>query len=90
MDKACEKQDFFLERAGSKYILKRNNCHWYQVQCQPLITGAPFCDFITFTRQDLIIGRNYPCVDTMSMLLEKMSHVYVNYFKPYYQSKNQD
>lgn len=90
MDEACKKQDFFLERSGSKYTLKRNHCHWYQVQGQLLITGAPFCDFITFTRQELNIERIYPCVDTMSMLLEKMSHVYFNYFKPYFESKNQD
>lgn len=84
------KARFFLERSGLKYILKRSYCHWYQVQGQHFITCAPFCDFVTYTRPELNIESIYPCVDTMSMLLEKMSHVYFNYFKFYFQSKNQD
>lgn len=47
----------------------------FQVQGQLMITGVPFCDFNTFTRQELNAERIYPCIDTMSMLLRKLSDV---------------
>lgn len=84
---ACENQTFFLEISGSKYVLKRSHSHWFQVQGQLLITGAPFCDFVTFTRQEINVERIYPCIDTMLSLLKKMSDVYVNHFKPYFALK---
>ena len=88
IEEACEKRDFFLERSGSIFQLKRTHNHWFQVQGQLLITGAPFCDFVTFTRQELNIERIYPCIDTMHALLQKLTHMYVNYFKPYSQKQD--
>lgn len=87
LQEACANNAFFLEISGSKYTLKRSHSHWFQVQGQLLITGAPFCDFVTFTRQEINVERIYPCNDTMLSLLKKMSDVYVKHFKPYFELK---
>ena len=50
-------KDFHLHREGGSIVLKKKHLYWFQVQGQLLVTGAPFCDFVTYTRQDLVIER---------------------------------
>ena len=45
------------ETVGNQITLKRNHMHWFQVQGQLLVSGAKFCDFVTYTKQDLLIKR---------------------------------
>lgn len=71
--------DFFLESDGLVMTLKKTHAYWYQVQGQLLITGAKFCDFVTYTRKDLHVVRVLPHRDTMEAILSKMCHVFSKY-----------
>lgn len=53
------REDLFLESDGKNIDSKRHHPHWFQEQEQLPVTGAPFCDFVTYTRQDLVITRVY-------------------------------
>lgn len=79
LESYARKSTLFLEKKDNEILLKRNHAYWYQVQGQLLVSGAKFCDFITFTRQDLVIERIYPDVNTMSMMLEKLCNTYCLY-----------
>jgi hypothetical protein len=71
---ACDKrQDFLLQKEG--------DCFLYQVQGQLLLSGAPFCNFIIYTKQDFYVQRIYPHMLTMRALIEKLSLFYVQHFK---------
>ncbi|XP_056014374.1 uncharacterized protein LOC125665758 [Ostrea edulis] len=84
ISEACEtRNDFFLQRNGNTFSLKHEHSHWYQVQGQLLVTGAPFCDFITYTKQDLYVERVYPNKSTMDVLVQKLAKFYVQHFKPF-------
>lgn len=77
-------QSFFLEKVGaSEYRLKRDHIHWFQVQGQLLVSGAPFCDFITFTQQDLHVERILPDIVTMNSILKMLAEMYINHVKTY-------
>ena len=81
---ACEtRQDFFLQKDGDLFHLKHDHAHWYQVQGQLLVSGAPFCDFITYTKQDFYVARIFPHAPTMNDLIKKLSLFYVQHFKPF-------
>ena len=81
---ACEtRQDFFLQKDGDLFHLKHDHAHWYQVQGQLLVSGAPFCDFITYTKQDFYVERIFPHSPTMNDLIKKLSLFYVQHFKPF-------
>ena len=85
LNDACNNRaDFFLRRNGDEFNLSRQHAHWYQVQGQLLASGAPFCDFVTYTKQELSIERITPDEDTMKALVEKLSAFYIQLFKPYY------
>lgn len=59
--------NFFLESVEDEVRLKRNHSHWYKIQGQLLVSGAKFCDLVTYTRQDMNIVRVLPHKETMGM-----------------------
>ena len=77
---ACTRAEFFLDSAGK---LKHQHEHYYQVQTQLLVSGAPFCDFIVYTQHDLHVERIYPDPATMKDILKKASDLYINFIWPY-------
>lgn len=86
LKEACdERADFFLKpnASGDSFTLIQDHKHWFQVQGQLLTTGAPFCDFVTYTKQDIGIERIYPHEITMKALVDKLSKFYIQHFKPY-------
>lgn len=78
---ACEtRNDFFLQKNGDLFSLN-SHAHWYQIQGQHLLSGAPFCDFITYTKQDFYVERIYPHRPIMDALDRKLSEFYIQHFK---------
>lgn len=73
-------RDFFLESVEGEICLKKNHNYWYQVQGQLLVSGAKFCDFVTYTRQDLNIIRVLPEKETMEEILSRMCNMYEKLF----------
>ena len=85
LNDACNNRaDFFLRRNGDEFNLSRQHAYWYQVKGQLLASGAPFCYFITYSKQELNIERITPDEDTMKAFVEKLSAFYIQHFKAYY------
>lgn len=80
-------KDFFLTRSGDQLTLKRNHKHYFQVQGQLLVSGAQECQFVTYTRKDFHIQTIYPDSDIMNGMLQVLTKVYVNNFKPFIAQK---
>lgn len=78
--------NLFLERREGRLALKHSHVYWYQVQGQLLITNAQFCDFVTFTRCDLNIERIEPHPETQTLILQKLTDIYVKHVKPFLSS----
>ncbi|KAH3877056.1 hypothetical protein DPMN_000912 [Dreissena polymorpha] len=70
------KKNICIEQIQDKVQMKREHMYWYQVQGQLLVTGAKFCDFVLFTRQDLFKERIEPDQYTMEQILTKMVNVF--------------
>ena len=91
VEEAVEKDQggkLFIEKDGPSLRLKRNHVHWFQVQGQLLVTGAAFCDFVTFTRQDLQVERILPDSNTMHDMLEKLAGIYIDHVKKFLEKKH--
>ncbi|KAK7489166.1 hypothetical protein BaRGS_00019544 [Batillaria attramentaria] len=78
---------FCLCESIGKLTLDRGNDYYCQVQGQLLVTGAPFCDFIVYTKCDLFIERIFPDHDFQREMMDKLSSFYCNYGLPHMQSK---
>lgn len=87
-DACVNSKTFFLQNDGENYKLSQKHVYWYQVQGQLLVTGAQFCDFVTYTKQDLYIERILPHEETMITLIEKLTSFYINHLKPYLAKSN--
>ena len=46
-----------LVKIDEKLHLNKNHQYYYQVQCQLLVTGREYCDFIVWTKKDLFVER---------------------------------
>ena len=77
----------YLERDGLSLRLKRNYMHWLQVQGQLLLTGAAFCDFVTFTRKDILVERILPDSTAMDEILQNLTNVYIEHVIQFLQKK---
>ena len=78
-----EKRDsLFSETVGNQITLKRNHMHWFQVKGQLLVSGAKFCDFVTYTKQDLLIERIEHYEGVMTQILERLSNVDIAHVVP--------
>jgi|SRR5664279_2408517 len=75
-------KSFCLEPSDDDYKLKPNHDYWYQIQGQLLITGAPFCIFIVYTKTDLWHSKILPDEDAMEVILNKLSQFYMHYVQP--------
>lgn len=73
-------KDFFLTADGRQCKLKQSHKHYYQVQGQLLVTGAPFCDFVVFTKHDMYIERVFRDKPVMQLMLEKLLDFYIQHF----------
>ncbi|WAR04069.1 hypothetical protein MAR_010627 [Mya arenaria] len=58
------------------------NLYWYQVQGQLLVTGADFCDFVTYYWQETSVIRIFPdrCTMEDNSILSKMCLVFCKVF----------
>lgn len=61
-------------------VLKTNHKYYYQVQGQMGITGAKWCDFVTYTFQGMIIERIYFDPDFFTTILLKLEQFFFKHF----------
>ena len=85
-DAISENMKCCLEIVEGKYHLKQAHEYWYQVQGQLLVTGAPFCDFMVYTRKYFIVERIRPHVQTMEEIFTFLRKKYASHVKPYNES----
>ena len=71
-----QEQDFFLQINDKNIELRQNHMHWFQVQVS---CWSQFCDFVTYTRQDMKIVRVLPHKPTNENILSKMLTVYCKF-----------
>lgn len=81
---ACMIAGFCLTKSNHDDTVSLNQDHQYyfQVQGQLLVTGAEFCDFVVFTKNDLFIQRIKPDVKFMQDMLDRLSDFYFQHIKP--------
>lgn len=79
------KHNLCIERddASGHINMKQNHLYWYQIQGQLLVTGAPFCDLVIFTRKDLFIKRIVPHNPTMKNIVDVLLSFYTDHALPY-------
>ena len=75
-----------LEVVEGKYHFKQTHEYWYQVQGQLLVSGAPFCDFMAYTRKDFIVERIQPHMQPMEEIFTFLHEKYASHVKPYTES----
>lgn len=73
---AVDRRDFHLHEENDTISLKKGHNYWWQVQGQLLVSGAKWCDLMTYTKCDHSIIRVFPDRDSMEAILSKMCHVY--------------
>ena len=74
-------RQFHLEKlaSSSEIVLKRKHNYYFQVQGQLMITGFPFCDFVTYTSKGLHVDHILPDLNFMKEMytcLYKFHHGY--------------
>lgn len=70
ISQACESiKNFTLVRDGSIFKINPLHNNFYQVHGQLLVSGAPWCDFVVFTKSDLCVIRIKPDVAVMTDML---------------------
>ena len=78
---AGEVRNFCLKEVNGRFQLK--NDYMLQVQGQLLVTGAPFCDFVVFTRRDINVERIFPAKPVMLKVLLKASEFFYAHARNY-------
>lgn len=79
IDEAVQGADFCLEISLNGNKLKKTHDYYIQVQGQLLVTCAPFCDFVVYTKKSLHIERIYPDMNKMQDIFNKLSEFYFKY-----------
>ena len=79
---------FCLTETDGKVELNREHDYYRQVQGQLFVTGAPFCDFVLYTKCDVHTERIFPDCDFQNKMMEKLASFYYRYALPRLQSKS--
>ena len=62
--------------------LSKSHSYYYQVQCQLLVTGKDFCDFIVWTKEDFFLERISKDPIRCLEITEKSQHFFQNVILP--------
>lgn len=73
----------FCLKEEDGFILNNKHEYFFQVQGQLMVTGAPFCDFVVYTKKDLVIVRVFPDTLFMEMMLSQLACFYQSHAIPY-------
>lgn len=82
---ACALKNFCLHLVNGKPTIRPSNEYYAQVQGQLLISGAPYCIFVVYTKHPsecLFWEKIYPDKDFMANLLKKLKDLYDSHIKP--------
>ena len=82
LDQAASDPNFYIEKAGANFYLKKTHLYFAQVQGQLALTRLPWCDFRVY-----LSNTNEMCVDRMyfdsdyweNKLLPKLKNLFFNY-----------
>ena len=82
LDQASSDPDFYIEKVGADFFLKKTHFYYAQVQGQLALTGLPWCDFCVY-----LSDSNEMCVDRIHFdsdyweneLLPKLKNFFFNY-----------
>ena len=81
LDQASSDPDFYIEKVGADFFLKKTHSYYAQVQGQLALTGLPWCDFCVY-----LSDSNEMCVDRIHFdsdyweneLLPKLKNFFFN------------
>lgn len=76
IDEAVHGADFCLGIYDNEIKLKKTHDYYIQIQGQLLVSCAPFCDFVVYTKKGIHFERILPDVDIMQNILDKTSEFY--------------
>lgn len=76
-------RDFCLTKTNTLIHLKQNHNYMYQIQGQLMVTGAPFCEFVVYTKSDMHIERIVPDMQFQEEMMEKLSSFYKHHALPF-------
>ena len=82
-----EVNGFCLTECDGTVQLKKDHAYMYQVQGQLMVTGAPFCEFVVYTKTDIHIERILPDTTFQENMLQKLSSFYKMHAVPYMQKE---
>ena len=82
-----EVNGFCLSERDGTVQLKKDHAYMYQVQGQLMVTGAPFCEFVVYTKTDIHIERILPDTTFQENMLQKLSSFYKMHAVPYMQKE---
>lgn len=73
VDAVREIPNFCLEMVNETHNLKKYHDYYYQVQGQLMISGAPFCIFVVYTKKDLFVQKINLDIDFVLNMFERLS-----------------
>lgn len=74
---------FHLEIQNDFPVLKKGHKCYHQVQGQMGISGAKWCDFVTYTFKGMVIERIYFDSDFFTAMLLKLEQFFFKHFAKY-------
>lgn len=80
---ACSNLGFYMvfDNDTHVYRLKPEHNYYYQVQGQLMITGVEYCDFVVFTKKDLVVKWIFPDLDFIKSMLDDLSRFYCQHVR---------
>lgn len=80
---ACSNPSFYMDFDNDTqvYRLKPEHNYYYQVQGQLMVTGVEYCDFVVFTKKDIVVKRIFPDLDFIKSMLDDLSRFYCQHVR---------
>ena len=78
---------FHLEKKDDFPSLKTTHKYYYQVQGQMGITGAKWCDFVTYTFKGMVIERIYFDPEFFASMLLKLEQFFFKHYAAYFKAQ---
>jgi len=86
IEEAIETNNVCLVREGDVVTINKSDDYYCQVQGQLFVTGAPFRDFIVYTKVDIAVDKVLPDPDFQLTMFDKLCKFYKNFAIPFIQN----
>merc|ERR1712082_378864 len=73
-------KDFYIVKEGETFVISKTHQCYSQIQGQLLLSGLEFCDFVLYTKKDVVFDRVHRDTEFINQMIVRLHEFHLSHF----------